>query len=810
MASWPSSGSSVHAALVLVLFAQAAGLCGGGATDGEWKREAELVERAEHLFKAGKLGDALAKLETAVAEAPASPRPLVAMATVLLEARREREAVQILARAAELHRRFPGLSSQESGDRAEGFGVATRAGLLANLATWLYQTGDASGAADACQEALVVQTLHARCYYILGVAMLSSGRWKEESGAHTAQSSLAASARLFSTSADRANALFALGTLRLRTGQMAPAASSFEAALRLAPDRLEVLMRVGEMRSRLARHEAALQAFRAAEGLRPEHAEATIQCGNALRRLKRLGKALGKYKEAADAASASRWDKAEAFYWIGSVRESQGKTAKAEKAYQKALHLEPNHARTLNNMGSLLMGRGDSGARELYRRATMADPHMFEAYNNLGGHLLVQGEAEEAVALLDWAYKLDQTEAQLVFNLGLARRQAATAAARKAGAGLGQVEASDGAGAVGLMRQALRMEGGNKDFYWELARTYLYSDQTGLALATLEAMTRTLRGSWAPAHAASLDADKWIHESGEAAGLRAYAPARPRAAPQAAQVRGVILVLCCADDDELRDLHWSLRRLHAFFTSRFQYPVLVLHDRLEAAQQRSLAHAFSPSTLSFLKIQWDMPPDMSPSVRAAVPPKLLLAGHSWSIGYRHMSRFFCKGLFELPQIVDNYDYYWRLDADSFLLRPVTQDPFATLRDSGRDYGYMVVTQEDESVVRGLWNTTLEYMRLRGLSVKAPGFLHRHLTAAGEWNRNMYYTNFEISSLAFWRSAEYLDFFEHIDKSHGIYMHRWGDAPIHLLAVALLLPEDRVLEFSHVAYWHQYYVNLPPA
>jgi hypothetical protein len=39
-----------------------------------------------------------------------------------------------------------------------------------------------------------------------------------------------------------------------------------------------------------------------------------------------------------------------------------------------------------------------------------------------------------------------------------------------------------------------------------------------------------------------------------------------------------------------------------------------------------------------------------------------------------MSRFFCKGLFDLPQIFEKYDYYWRLDADSFLLAPVLQVP----------------------------------------------------------------------------------------------------------------------------------------
>ncbi len=42
---------------------------------------------------------------------------------------------------------------------------------------------------------------------------------------------------------------------------------------------------------------------------------------------------------------------------------------------------------------------------------------------------------------------------------------------------------------------------------------------------------------------------------------------------------------------------------------------------------------------------------------------------------------------------------------------------------------------------------------------------------------------------------YLDYFRHIDESMGIYMHRWGDAPIHLLAVSLLL----VSACMHVCY-----------
>lgn len=137
---------------------------------------------------------------------------------------------------------------------------------------------------------------------------------------------------------------------------------------------------------------------------------------------------------------------------------------------------------------------------------------------------------------------------------------------------------------------------------------------------------------------------------------------------------------------------------------------------------------------------------------------------------------------------------------------------------------------------------------------APRSLARHLTAEGEWNRNMFYTNFEISRLDFWKSDGYTAYFSHIDKQMGIYMHRWGrcagplfshadstlwlmlrvnewdalihvftlcpisllsdfvsrwgDAPIHLLAVSLLLDESQIERFDDVPYWHQYYVNMP--
>jgi alpha 1,2-mannosyltransferase len=185
---------------------------------------------------------------------------------------------------------------------------------------------------------------------------------------------------------------------------------------------------------------------------------------------------------------------------------------------------------------------------------------------------------------------------------------------------------------------------------------------------------------------------------------------------------------------------------------------------------------------------------------SAVPQVLNLAGHKWSVGYRHMSRFFCHGLYQLP-FVRELEYYWRLDADSMLLEHVQTDPFDVMKRNGRVYGYNVIAFEDVAVIEGLFDAVKHHF-VQGAASKILG---NHVTAK-EWNKSMFYTNFEISRVDFWLSSEYQRFFRDVDNAGGIYTRRWGDAPIHFLAVAALLKDDQLEAFT-MPYWHQYFVHL---
>ena len=64
-----------------------------------------------------------------------------------------------------------------------------------------------------------------------------------------------------------------------------------------------------------------------------------------------------------------------------------------------------------------------------------------------------------------------------------------------------------------------------------------------------------------------------------------------------------------------------------------------------------------------------------------------------------------------------------------------------------------------------------------------------------YNGCHFWSNFEIGSLAFWRSEAYRKYFEHLDKAGGFFYERWGDAPVHSIAAALFLPREKSISLK---------------
>jgi alpha 1,2-mannosyltransferase len=153
--------------------------------------------------------------------------------------------------------------------------------------------------------------------------------------------------------------------------------------------------------------------------------------------------------------------------------------------------------------------------------------------------------------------------------------------------------------------------------------------------------------------------------------------------------------------------------------------------------------------------------------------------YPFTMGYRHMCRFFSGEIFKRWELAD-YDYALRLDTDSFLLEPIN-DVFEAMADEKAVYGYRMENGDHPTCYAGFYDTFKE-------AVESLGFVYHPPDEIGK----VYYSNWEVFDLRFFRSELHTRVYKHIDMSGGIFIHRWGD---HIFRYTFLRQFDcRVKQF----------------
>jgi alpha 1,2-mannosyltransferase len=167
----------------------------------------------------------------------------------------------------------------------------------------------------------------------------------------------------------------------------------------------------------------------------------------------------------------------------------------------------------------------------------------------------------------------------------------------------------------------------------------------------------------------------------------------------------------------------------------------------------------------------------------------------FTMGYRHMCRFFTGWLYE-QEIMQNYEYYLRLDTDSFVLSFINFDLFVWMRNNNCEYSYIkdAIQIDNPKVVIGLWETTAKWLVENGFQTETS------ITEIQEGK--MFYTNFELAKTSsFLKGSKYFDFYKFIDVSGGIFQNRWGDAPLKYLGVNLFIPANKLKPITGFTYQH---------
>jgi alpha 1,2-mannosyltransferase len=267
----------------------------------------------------------------------------------------------------------------------------------------------------------------------------------------------------------------------------------------------------------------------------------------------------------------------------------------------------------------------------------------------------------------------------------------------------------------------------------------------------------------------------------------------------------------------------SLDLLFKNYNDRFEHDVLIFHEGdFDDQAQREVARG--RRAIKFHEIR-------------LAPPAFLAAedipevwrdgsGYSYTIGYRNMIRFYAVLLFDALSDL-GYDWFFRMDDDSFIHSPIDYDLFKFMEENGYEYGYRVDIRESDSAAIGFGDAVLAYLAAEQFELppffaehikstpfkkRAKNLVHqtsarlgltarKNLTSAFRYDLCGYYNNFFITKISFWKRADVQAFIRHFDRIGGWYKYRWGDAIFQSAAVQLFLPKSKVHKFTDWTYEH---------
>jgi tetratricopeptide (TPR) repeat protein len=189
-------------------------------------------------------------------------------------------------------------------------------------------------------------------------------------------------------------------------------------ALQFTPRNPDVLLEMSAMLQAAGNPAEALVHLKQHEEVAPHDHHGLVEQGKCL-------SDLGRFAEAEQVLRrAVRVPDAAAEYNLGLSLDRQGRWDEARRHYERALALDPFHARALNNLAVGTAQRGNiAAARQLHARALQAAPDDAEVRSNAATTLLMDGRTADAIALLEQALAIDPESADVHNTLGVALGQ---------------------------------------------------------------------------------------------------------------------------------------------------------------------------------------------------------------------------------------------------------------------------------------------------------------------------------------------------------------------------------------------------
>ncbi|KAK2605883.1 O-glycoside alpha-1,2-mannosyltransferase 4 [Conoideocrella luteorostrata] len=314
--------------------------------------------------------------------------------------------------------------------------------------------------------------------------------------------------------------------------------------------------------------------------------------------------------------------------------------------------------------------------------------------------------------------------------------------------------------------------------------------------------------------------------------------------PDTSQPRANATLVVLARNKELDGVIQSIKSMERHFNRWYHYPYTFLNDGEFDENFKETVRNHTSAPVEFGRVgpdMWGFPDWADPKVAkegiAKQGDAAVMYGGLES--YHFMCRFY-SGFFYNHPLLLKYEWYWRVEPEITYFCDMTYDPFLKMIEANKTYGFTIAVKELRETVPNIFRYASAYKRLNNLTSQGlwemfvepkspeeekkeqlPDEILQNDPANNEppkispdemegekYNMCHFWSNFEIARLSWFRSKEYNDFFQMMDRSGGFWMERWGDAPIHSLAAGALLGVKDIHYFRDIGYRHTTIQHCP--
>jgi alpha 1,2-mannosyltransferase len=180
-------------------------------------------------------------------------------------------------------------------------------------------------------------------------------------------------------------------------------------------------------------------------------------------------------------------------------------------------------------------------------------------------------------------------------------------------------------------------------------------------------------------------------------------------APSSKLVNATFVAL--ARNSDIWEMAKSIRHVEDRFNRNYHYDWVFLNDQPFDDIFKEITTALVSGKTHYGVIseeQWGFPEWIDQEKAKEVRESMADIIYGDSVSYRHMCRYE-SGFFFRHELMQQFEYYWRVEPGIELFCNIEFDPFRLMKDQKKKYGFVISLYEFDETIPTLWDSVLKFM-----------------------------------------------------------------------------------------------------